>query len=115
MKRQATKLETVSVIVPEQAAHIADVVSKAGNDDMRVVVRGEVAVQRASAQDVVGRQRDQQRMLDIVVERVAVADAFERDAGGRGHHLRKLGLRRSEPAAHIGAEEFFQRIRRQLR
>ena len=37
------------------------------------------------------RQRDQQRVLDIVVERIAVSDAFEREAARRSA--------RSPPAA----------------
>ncbi len=105
----------VRIVLLEQAAHIADVVEKAGHDDMRVVVGVDLVVQRAAAQDIVPRQRDQQRVLDIVVERVAVSDAFERHAGGGRHDLHQPCLRGAEAAAHIGAEKLFQRVRRQLR
>ena len=106
--------KAIGVVVPEQAAHIADVVGEAGNDDMGIVIRGHVVVQRAAAQDVVSRQRDQHRVLDIVVERVAVSDAFKRQSRGARHDLHELRLR-TEAAAHIGAEKLLQRICRQLR
>ena len=76
--------KAVLVVFAEQAAHIADVVQQAGDDDMRVIVRAHVGVQRAAAHDVVSRQRDEHGVLDIVIQRVAVADTFQRDAGGIG-------------------------------
>ena len=82
---------------------------------MRVIVRGHMGVQRTAAENIVARKRDQQRVLDVVIEGVAVSDAFERDAGGRWHHLHQRRLRRPEPAAHIGAKKLLQGICRQLR
>ena len=87
---------------------------KAGDDDMGVVVHTDVSVQCTPAQDVVARQRDQHRMLDIVVKRVAVADAFEREAGRRRHDLHQR-LRRPEPAAHEGPEKVLQGVDCQFR
>ena len=107
--------KAVFVVVRKQATHIADVVGKAGDDDVRIIIRGQVAVQRATAQDIVARKRDQQRVLDIVVESVAVSNAFKRDARGRGHDLHEVRLLRPEPAAHKGAEKLFQGVCRQLR
>src|SRR5882724_5445294 len=106
--------KTVHVVIPEQAAYITDVVEQAGYDDMGVIIRGQIIVQRATAEDVVSREGHQQRVLDIVVQRVAVSDAFERDASRRRHDLPER-LRGPEAAAHIGAEEAFQGIGRQLR
>ena len=37
-------------------------------------------------------ERDQQGVLDVVIQRIAVANAFERDARGSGKHLRQLGM-----------------------
>ena len=48
---------------------------------MRVVVRRYVGVQRPAMEDVVPSKRDKQRMLDIVIARVAVSDVFQRKPG----------------------------------
>ena len=106
---------TIVVVVGKNAAHVTDVVGEAGNDQVRVVGGRHVGVQRAAAQDVVAGQRHQHGVLDVVVERVAVADAFERDARDRGHHLDQPRLRRAEPALHIGGEELAECIGRQFR
>jgi len=71
-------------------------------------------MQRAAAQDIVPRQRDQHRVFDIVVERVAVADAFGGYPRDRWHQVHQVGVRRAEPPSHIAAEEFAERIRRQF-
>src|SRR5207344_1895277 len=69
--------KTVHVVIPEQAAYITDVVEQAGYDDMGVIIRGQIIVQRATAEDVVSCEGHQQRVFDIVIESVAVSDAFE--------------------------------------
>ena len=89
------RIDDVAVLVvgQEQAADIADVVGQAGDDDVGIVLGRHVAVQRAAAQDFVTGQGHQHGVLDIVIERVAIADAFERDAGDRWHRLDQIGLR----------------------
>ena len=82
---------------------------------MRVVVRGHVGVQRPTAEHIMSRKRYEERVLDVVVESVAISNAFEREASGRWHDLQEVRLRRPEPTAHIGAEKLFQGICRQLR
>ena len=77
----------VLVVSPEQSPDIAYVVGQAGDHDMGVVLDGHVGMQRAPAQDVVAGQRHQHGMFDIVVECVAVADAFESNARDRGYHF----------------------------
>ena len=59
---------------------------------MGVVACRRVGAQRAATQDVVSGERDQHRMLDVVVEGVAVADAFQRDAGDGRHQFDKPAL-----------------------
>ena len=81
---------------------------------MRVVDRSHVVVQRATAEKIVSRKRYEQRVLDVVVERVAISNAFERDTSRRRHDLSEKRLRRSEPT-HIRTEKLFQGICRQLR
>jgi hypothetical protein len=46
-----------------------------------------MGVQRAAAQDVVPGQCHEHSVLDIVIECIAVADAFEGNPGDRRHHL----------------------------
>jgi len=99
----------------KQTAHITNVVGKAGNNHMRIVDRSHVAVQRATAENIVSRKRYKQRMLDVVVESVAISNAFERDTSRRRHDLNERRLRRSEPTTHIGTDKLFQDICCQLR
>ena len=38
-------------------------------------------------------------MFDVVIQRVAVADAFQCQLGGKGEQFRQSGTRRAEPAS----------------
>ena len=82
---------------------------------VRVVGRGHLAAQGKTAEDIVSYQRDQQRVLDIVVERIAVSEAFKRKPRGVRHILDQRRFRRAKLAAHVGTEKILQRIRRKLR
>ena len=88
---------------------------QAGDDDMGIVFRRHMGVERAATQDVMAGECDQHGVLDIVIERVAVADAFDGNARDRGHHFDEMGLRGAEPASHVIGQELAQRIGRQLR
>jgi hypothetical protein len=70
----------VHVVARKNAAHVADVVRQARHDQVGVVVRRHVRVQRPPAHDVMTGEGHQHGVFDVVVERVAVADAFQRDA-----------------------------------
>ena len=76
---------------------------KAGDDDVRVVAHGDVGVQRPTAENIMSGKRYEQRVLDIVVESVAVSNALEGYTGGRQHQF-AVSLRRSVHVAHEGAE-----------
>ena len=67
------------------------------------------------AHDVVAGERDQHGVLDIVVERVAVADAFERDPRDRRHQLDEAAVGELEAPRHVVAEEVAERIRGKFR
>jgi hypothetical protein len=56
---------------------------QAGNDQVRVIAGRHMGSQRAPAQDIVPGEGHEHCMLDIVIERIAVADAFQRDARDR--------------------------------
>src|ERR1700704_680495 len=55
-----------------------------------IIVRGRRPHQRASDQNVVPGKGHEHRVLDIVVQRVAVADAIERKPGGVGQEVAQI-------------------------
>jgi len=55
-------------------------------------------------------QGDQHRVLDVVIERIAVADAFERQPGGKRDQLGQARMRGPEPILHIGGEKRAQGV-----
>jgi hypothetical protein len=107
--------KSVVAVLHEDAADIADVVGHTGNDHMRVVGRWHVRMQCPAAQNIVTGERDQHRVLDIVIERVAVADAFQRDARDRRHQLDQAALGLAVSPIHVVGEKVAQRVSRQLR
>src|SRR5690348_5389765 len=99
------------VILFEQTADIANVMGKARNDHVRVIVSGHVAIQRTTAEYIVARKRHEERVLEIVVKCVAISNALQSGAGGRRHYLSKMLLRRAKSATHIATEKILQGAR----
>src|SRR5262245_46624472 len=85
------------------------------DEKMRIVAGRRGREQRATLHDVVSDERDQHRMFDVVVERVAVSDALKRQASDRWNDLGQLRLSRVKPAAQLGEQEIPQRLGCQLR
>jgi hypothetical protein len=50
-------------------------------------------------------QSDEHRMLDVVVEGIAIPDAFKRQPGSKRNEFRQARMRGAEPILHIGGEE----------
>ena len=96
-------------------AHIADIVREARENEIGIIPGRGLALQRAADQDVMADEGNQHGMLDFVVQRVAVSDAFQSDVSGVRHDLRELLLCRPEGTAHEGTEKFLQGICRQRR
>lgn len=71
-------------------------------------------MQRAAAQNVMAREGDQHRVLDIVVQCIAVADAFQRDAGDRRDQLDQPGFRGAIPPLHVAREKSAEGVGREL-
>ena len=61
--------------------------------------------QRAPLEDVVAGQGDEHRMLDVVVEGVAVANAFQGKLRREGNDFGQARMRAPEPILHVGGEE----------
>ena len=81
---------------------------------MRIVTGLSANEQSASLHDVVPSQRYKHRMFDIVIEGVAISNAFKRQPGRGWDKLREPRMRGAEPAAHIRGEERTQRLRGQF-
>jgi hypothetical protein len=58
---------------------------------------------------------DQHRVLDIVVQCIAVADAFQRDAGDRRDQLDQAGFSGAVPPLHVAREKSAEGVGRELR
>jgi len=106
--------KAVRAVAVENAAHIADVVQHAGDEEMGVIAGIGRRQQRAALHDVVADQRHQHGVFDIMVERVAIADAFQRDLRHERNDFREARMRAPEPILHVGGKERAQRFRRQF-
>ena len=58
---------------------------------------------------------DQHRVLDIVVQCIAVADAFQRNAGDRWDQLDQAGFCGAIPPLHVAREKSAEGVGRELR
>ena len=96
--------KTFGPIPFEDAAHVADIVREARDDEIGVVVWGRVRQERPPLEDVVAREGDEHGVLDIVVEGVAVADAFQREFRSERNDLGKARVRTIVTATHTRDE-----------
>ena len=101
---------SVFAIAHQDAAHITDIVQKAGDDHVRVVAVGGRHQQRSALHDVVADERHQHGMFDGMVERVAVANALKRQPGDRWNKFGKTGLRRTKAPFKMRGKEIPQRL-----
>ena len=72
----------VILVTLDDAADVADVMGETSQNEVRIVADRGGTLQRPSNQDVVPDQRHQHGVLDIVIERIAVADALQRQPCG---------------------------------
>ena len=107
--------KAVCIVLHENPPHISDVVRHACNDQVRVILGWHVGMQRSAAQNVVACKGDQHGVLDIVVQRIAVADAFQRDAGDRRHQINEAAFRGAVSPLHVLCKKTPECICRQLR
>jgi hypothetical protein len=83
------------VVAFENAADIADVVHLAGGNEVGVINRLNGHEQRPPLHDVMARERDEHGVFDIVIERIAVADAFKRESDKRRNQFRQTRVPRT--------------------
>ena len=69
----------IRVVVFEHAAHVTNVVHETGNQEVRSVAWAYGFAQSTTAENVVPCERDQHGVFQVVVERVGVGDALDRD------------------------------------
>ena len=61
--------------------------------------------ERPSPHDVISGERHEHRMFDVVVERVAVADALKGKSGSRWNEFGQFCVGRTKPATHLLGKE----------
>src|SRR5262249_29615018 len=87
----------------EDAADIANVVHQTSYDEMRVIVGRSGGEQRPAPHDIVPDQGHEHCVLDIVVERVTVADAFQRKPRDRWNRV--ACVRTAKSALYVRGEK----------
>src|SRR5262249_51003864 len=82
--------EMLGGITSADPSHIADVVRQCGENGMSPIAGRDDPVKTTAAKSVLNTKGNQRSVLAIVIERVAVGDAFHDEAGGfveSGGHL----------------------------
>ena len=102
--------EAVRLVPVQKTADVTDIVGQAGDDEVAIVGRRRIRDERAPLENVVAGERDEHRMLDIVIEGVAVAEAFERELRGERDDLGETPERHPEAVFHVDGEEQAQRV-----
>ena len=97
--------EAVAPVPFDDPADVADVVRQTGGDEVRIFDRRRIDQHRPPFEDVVAGQGDEHRVLDVVVEGVAVADAFQGELRREGNDFGQARMRAPEPILHVGGEE----------
>ena len=88
----------VILVALNDAADISNVMGEAAQNEVRIIGRRGGPLQRPPDQDLVPNQRHEHGVLDVVIERIAVADALQCQPGGKRQQFRQSGMRRAEPA-----------------
>src|SRR5262249_8424563 len=89
----------------ENSPDVADVVHEARDDEVGIIVGSCGNEERAPFHDVVPGQRHEHRMLDILIEGIAVADALERKSRQGWDELAQTRVRGPEAAIHVRSEK----------
>src|SRR4051812_36133382 len=95
-------------VATQHAPHITDVVQQTGNYKMVVIGWFDSLAQGHSLQNVTSDHRDLKGVLEIVVKRVASAQAFDGTACQRGKAFRYIIMRRPENTTEIPGQKFRQ-------
>src|SRR6185437_8745136 len=95
----------IAGIAAQYAANIADVVQQAGNDEVGVVGRLDAPRHSQALQYVTAGHRNQPRMLVVVIERVALSNAFDGDPGERTEAFRQIVLRGTKNFTEVPGQE----------
>jgi hypothetical protein len=80
-------------------------VHETGNQEVRPVAWAYGFAQSTTAENVVPCERDQHGVFQVVVERVGVGDALDRDTGGSIERFSDLSMGRAKRAAKVGREK----------
>ena len=92
-------------VAAQHAANETDVVQKTSHDEMAVVLRLDALRHGAAEQNIAADRGHQDGMLEVVVEGVAPAEAFDRDPSKAAYALGQIVVRRAEDFAEVVGDE----------
>src|SRR6185437_4998219 len=72
---------TILFITLNNAADVSDVMDQASQDEVGIVLGGSRTRERTPDQDVMASQYNEHGVLNVVIKRIAVADAFQCQPG----------------------------------
>ena len=84
---------------------VTNIVCKARQNEIRVVASRRETLQRPADQYVMADQRDKHRMLDVVIERIAVANTFQGELCRRREKFCDPRLRSAKPESGFCVQE----------
>ena len=99
-------------VAAQNPADETNVVQKTGHDEMTVVVRLDTLRHGAAEQNVAADCRHQDRMLEVVVEGVASAEALDRDSRQPAYALGQIVVGRTEDLAEVFCDELAELLGR---
>src|SRR5689334_8660706 len=104
-------MRTISL---ENAAYVTNVVKQARNNQMNEIAGLRRNQERSTPHNVITSKCHEHRMLDIMIECIASADAVESKPGSCRNEFRQAHFGRSEPALQVLSEVGPQGLRRQF-
>ena len=80
------------VISLQNSANVSDVMGEARQDEIRIIACGSRPQHLSSHQDVVPGEGNQHRVLNVVIQGVAVADAIQGQSGRERKNFSQAGM-----------------------
>ena len=92
--RTAAEIRDIGLVIValQNSAYISDVMGQARQDEIRIIACGRRPRHLASHQDVMAGEGDQHGVLDVVIQRVAVADAIQCQSGRERKNFGEAGM-----------------------
>src|SRR6516165_4658723 len=95
----------IFAVAAENTAHIADIMQQTGDEEVRDITGIGRAQQSAALDDVITHERDQHRVLDVMIKRIAIADALKSDSGNRRDQFGQMSMGRTKISVQMLGKE----------